>query len=279
MKLSFALLALVSAGPHIRGTDCENKCYTYSQESFKKCVNEGGSEEKCKYLMKEQYNSCVEKSCKDSPKAVRMAEKMAKKFARGLARGTACENKCYSYSQESYKKCINDGGSEDKCDAPKAVVFESKNDRCDAYCTDYAQQAMRRCMAVEGATEERCANYARGEYASCSERCNAQVSVFGPCEDRCDAAKDDHLKRCETLETEEEQERCRRHAGQNHRECLSNCSGGGPEPDCKTRCEQRHHEEMRKCQTLEDAQEQERCAHQAQQNFHKCMEENCQRPE
>ena len=57
MKLSFALLALASAGPHIRGTDCENKCYTYSHESYKKCVNEGGSEEKCKYLMKEQYNS------------------------------------------------------------------------------------------------------------------------------------------------------------------------------------------------------------------------------
>ncbi|CBY12332.1 unnamed protein product [Oikopleura dioica] len=103
--------------------------------------------------------------------------------------------------------------------------------------------------------------------------------VRGACEDRCDAARQEQLKRCESLEDEEEQERCRRHVGQNHRECLNGCSGGGPEPDCKSRCEQKHHEEMRKCQTLENEQEQERCAHQAQMNFHNCMEENCQRPE
>ena len=95
------------------------------------------------------------------------------------------------------------------------------------------------------------------------------------------------------LSAEEEQERCRRHVGQNHRECLNGCSGGGPEPDCKvsfrnfwvlhekikTRCEQKHHEDMRKCNTLEDDAERERCAHQAQMNFQNCMEENCQRPE
>jgi len=43
----------------------------------------------------------------------------------------------------------------------------------------------------------------------------------------------DNRQESSHLLDEEEQERCRRHVGQNHRECLNGCSGGGPEPDCK----------------------------------------------
>lgn len=212
---------------------CRGSCEQKRVEAIKACMANGGTEEQCKKDAEPAYQECLKACPTEVPKATPLT----------------CEGKCSQRSQEVYKKCINDGGTEAECQArakaelesclqnqckPKATPVPS----CGSLCEREAEAHYKDCINL-GGTPETCKAAMEAELKECRAKCPTATPkpTELSCTGRCEKKANEVYEKC--IKDAGSEEDCRARQKAAYAECVKGCEPkASPTPTCRGLCEQ-----------------------------------------
>ncbi len=172
----WALLALASTtmtGPAVAdddasadGDSCERLCLHQAQVLYSRCLAEGGSEEDCKSKAEAAYRDCAD-GCGDAKPACDEDDDSC---------AQRCEKSCKSDAQDTFEKCIADGGNEKACKSQGQRVYARCASSCAAppscsdKCEKLGNRIMQQCLR-DGGDETACKQKAVQAYFACLDGC------------------------------------------------------------------------------------------------------------
>lgn len=226
---------------------CKELCRRHSQEVFRGCIEDGGSEKHCAALAEEALHACLEDCPPEPPeptcedRCIRMAEDFEEKC---LAEGTDPEI-CASQAEQRLMACL------DLCEEPPPPPEPT----CEEICAKLAREAIERCIA-DGGTERECAAKGEEVLENCiRERCKPEPPPPPlSCEERCERHAAEVFHGC--LEAGISEEACKARAQEAFRNCVIECKPEPPpEPPCEVWCEEKAAKAFNACMEETDGNE------------------------
>ena len=256
---------------------CEGKCGLRSQEIFKKCINDGGTEADCQAKAKAALEECVKNECK--PDATRVP---------------SCASLCEREAEAHYKECLNAGGGADSCRAKMEVELKECRAKCPtatpkptelsctARCEVRAKEAFEKCIK-DGGSEADCKAKQQATYAECAQGCDKPRATETPsCKGRCEQEANAHFEQC--LANGGTEADCKAKRAEELAACVAKCPTVQPKPTdkprpteltCAARCGLKATEVYEKC--IKDGGGEDDCRAKEKATLAECVQ-GCDKP-
>jgi hypothetical protein len=217
---------------------CAAQCGMDAEQSYRQCVDDGGSETDCKAAARATFQACIESSCDDGApqdcqgKCEDVAAHVEDECLEKCGDGEDCAETCAQAKSIALDRCAKElcGEPDPGCggdDARKCCIDE---------CRDLKHGVFAACIATEGDGEDAkklCSERADDAFRRCKqEHCDLEPEA--PCEERCARTAGKAFESCLADGTSEEV--CLELKVAMKEQCLAKrCAD--PEPTCKERCQ------------------------------------------
>ena len=125
---------------------CEALCLHQAQVLYGRCLAEGGSAEDCKSKAEAAYRDCAD-GCSDAKPVCNEDDDSC---------AQRCEKSCKSDAQDTYERCIADGGNEKACKSQGQRVYARCASSCAAppscadKCEKLGNRVLQQCLRDGG---------------------------------------------------------------------------------------------------------------------------------
>jgi hypothetical protein len=237
--------------------ECVHDCKVQTDEWVQKCIDDGGTPERCRRQGAQKMRECVQ-SCPPAAREPRPREPEPRPRRPELRR---CVGQCEKASQQLFRKCMAREGD------PKKVE-----------CRRKAERFLRNCILRKCPREVLRPDPSR-------PRPTAEPRKPAPdpeqCRENCSKRAREFYRKCVDRGTgSTPPEKCASQAREMLAKCIDRCPPKvEPRPDperpkvCVERCERKGRQEFRECREAGGAPE--RCENIAKKTTRQCIAENC----